>query len=258
MNVRKIVILLLALKIFTGSYFVIKYFHVPDPIDFFQIVLFSKEILVLTSLGFLIVCLYRIFKNKEFDVDRVLKFPLFLNLIDAAFYFPFVLYSAKSSYFGSGILVLKLLDLVFILVTMYYFMFLHKSTTENQTTKPVGRLSRFITLSIDTVFILIFTISSIALLSYETIIIELDVTNGQSVLFYSYHSLIYYFILEMSFAQTIGKLHNDSFVKMNKSRLVSITLRTICRKIPFDPLSFLFGRVGWHDSISETSVVNRD
>jgi len=68
----------------------------------------------------------------------------------------------------------------------------------------------------------------------------------------------YYFLCEYFFGKTPGKfLTKTRVVDMNgewpggKKLLV----RTLCRFIPFDNFSFLFGAVGWHDSISGTMVV---
>jgi len=63
----------------------------------------------------------------------------------------------------------------------------------------------------------------------------------------------YYFILELLFQQTIGKLHNNATVRYTGTKLRSIFIRTICRFIPFEAFSF-FGKEGWHDMISNTAV----
>jgi uncharacterized RDD family membrane protein YckC len=75
---------------------------------------------------------------------------------------------------------------------------------------------------------------------------------------------LYFAILEIATGKTIGKM-------LTRTRVVSahhggpattgqILGRTLCRYIPFEPFSFLFGDrnhpVGWHDSISNTRVIN--
>lgn len=35
-----------------------------------------------------------------------------------------------------------------------------------------------------------------------------------------------------------------------------VAVRTVCRFIPFEPFSFLFGDRGWHDKLSGTTVVS--
>jgi uncharacterized RDD family membrane protein YckC len=68
----------------------------------------------------------------------------------------------------------------------------------------------------------------------------------------------YYFVFEYFFGKTPGKfLTKTKVVDMNGEwpggkRLL---IRTLCRFIPFDNFSFLFGTIGWHDSLSGTMVV---
>jgi uncharacterized RDD family membrane protein YckC len=68
----------------------------------------------------------------------------------------------------------------------------------------------------------------------------------------------YYFGMEAAFGKSIGKfitgtrVLNDDFSKPSAG---TIAKRTLCRFIPFEPFSF-FGDAGWHDSITDTVVVN--
>lgn len=69
--------------------------------------------------------------------------------------------------------------------------------------------------------------------------------------------LIYYPISEILFGSSPGKFLTESRVVNSKAESPSsstIFLRTLCRNIPFDALSF-FSKRGWHDSLSETYVV---
>ncbi|WP_196140179.1 RDD family protein [Aliikangiella sp. G2MR2-5] len=71
--------------------------------------------------------------------------------------------------------------------------------------------------------------------------------------------LIYYLFFEGFFGFTPGKLVTGTrVVDLNgrKPKVATILGRTLCRFIPFEPLSF-FGstRRGWHDSISNTYVI---
>lgn len=69
--------------------------------------------------------------------------------------------------------------------------------------------------------------------------------------------LIYYPISEILFGSSPGKFLTESRVVNSKAESPNsstIFLRTLCRNIPFDALSFL-GKRGWHDSLSETYVV---
>ncbi|MES2575130.1 MAG: RDD family protein [Bacteroidota bacterium] len=83
---------------------------------------------------------------------------------------------------------------------------------------------------------------------------------------YTYSALLVllmfsYLVLEWLFGRTFGKLITGTVVvneKGLKPDFGAIFIRTLCRLIPFDALSFLrkSGRI-WHDSISETYVVNK-
>ncbi|MDD4382351.1 MAG: RDD family protein [Candidatus Dojkabacteria bacterium] len=68
---------------------------------------------------------------------------------------------------------------------------------------------------------------------------------------------LYFFIFETTTGKTLGKLItktevvNEDGIRPNIGR---IFIRTLCRFIPFDGLSVLFGKA-WHDSISKTYVI---
>jgi len=74
------------------------------------------------------------------------------------------------------------------------------------------------------------------------------------VLYFGYHFLFEYFC-----GRTIGKfITKTKVVDLNgdKPNIKTLFIRNICRLIPFDNVSFLFGETGWHDSISETQVIS--
>ena len=70
--------------------------------------------------------------------------------------------------------------------------------------------------------------------------------------------VIYYTILESLSQKTIGKLITRTKVVLENGERPPFEVfvkRSLCRIIPFDPISFL-GKKGWHDSISKTYVVD--
>jgi hypothetical protein len=71
--------------------------------------------------------------------------------------------------------------------------------------------------------------------------------------------LLYYFLSEAIFGQTFGKMITRSCVATNGVEFSNgrVFLRTLCRLIPFDRFSFLFG-ANWHDRASATAVVYVD
>lgn len=72
--------------------------------------------------------------------------------------------------------------------------------------------------------------------------------------------LIYYNVLEILFARTVGKFITQTIVvdeHGEKPHHETILIRSLCRLIPFNPFSVLFLGRGWHDSISKTYVVDK-
>jgi len=72
-------------------------------------------------------------------------------------------------------------------------------------------------------------------------------------------SIFYYLFFEGLFGRSVAKFITGTTVVGEdgvKPDFVTILKRTFCRLIPFDALSFLGSR-GWHDSISDTYVVNK-
>lgn len=92
----------------------------------------------------------------------------------------------------------------------------------------------------------------------------LDYWNGLSRvedLMYSYLlMLLYFFIMESFTYRTLGKYVTKTMVVMTNGEVPTqqqIFIRSLCRIIPFDGLSFLGDNgKGWHDSFSKTYVVD--
>lgn len=73
--------------------------------------------------------------------------------------------------------------------------------------------------------------------------------------------VLYHAIFEHFFGKTPGKFITSTIVvKEDGSELSfgTIILRNAGRLIPFDAISFLFSKQGWHDQISKTIVVYND
>jgi uncharacterized RDD family membrane protein YckC len=68
----------------------------------------------------------------------------------------------------------------------------------------------------------------------------------------------YHFVFEYYFGKTPGKFITNTVVvdvDGKKPNVMSLVIRNLSRLIPFDNLSFLFGKDGWHDNISGTQVM---
>lgn len=74
-------------------------------------------------------------------------------------------------------------------------------------------------------------------------------------------SLFYYNVFEIFTARTFGKLVTQTIVVDEfgeKPHHETILIRSLCRQIPFEIISFLGPLArGWHDSLSKTYVVKK-
>ncbi|MDN5204751.1 RDD family protein [Fulvivirgaceae bacterium BMA10] len=103
------------------------------------------------------------------------------------------------------------------------------------------------------VFVFIFAIDENALNDEEDLdLIYLLLVYGSITLYYS--------VMEVAFGKTLGKLITGTKVVTKDGHHPNFgnTLgRTLCRFIPFEPFSFLGNKaIGWHDSITNTRVIN--
>jgi uncharacterized RDD family membrane protein YckC len=103
----------------------------------------------------------------------------------------------------------------------------------------------------------------VTLILFGIVVMIVDFDDKDAVFFnnYVYFFLlirtIYYILFEYFFFRTIGKTITKTMVRTidgNIPTFQNILGRSLCRLIPFNAISFLFG-TGWHDSISKTSVV---
>jgi len=118
---------------------------------------------------------------------------------------------------------------------------------------------RFVHYLLDLLFLVPVLLSVIKLVSFrlnysfpeyralQDVVVELIMLVGY---------LLYCFLSEAIFRQTFGKVITRSCVVSNGVDLSTgrIFQRTLCRLIPFDRFSFLFG-AKWHDRASATAVV---
>ena len=70
---------------------------------------------------------------------------------------------------------------------------------------------------------------------------------------------LYYFIFEASTGQTVGKMVTKTIVvdidDHKIPKLLAVLLRTLCRLIPFDFISYFFTANGIHDQFSKTKLI---
>ena len=119
-----------------------------------------------------------------------------------------------------------------------------------------GNVKRLLGHIIDVAFIIFITIM---ILKFTTIAESATISNLEIDLTYFASYFLYFLGMEaISNGKTIGKKLLRMSVTNNKGESPSMSkigLRTLCRFIPFDILSFLWGG-NWHDNISGTYVVS--
>ena len=68
----------------------------------------------------------------------------------------------------------------------------------------------------------------------------------------------YYIFMEYKYQKTVGKFLTKTRVisiEGEKPKIGTIIIRTLCRILPFDRLSFVFTTYGFHDRLSNTTVI---
>lgn len=127
--------------------------------------------------------------------------------------------------------------------------------------KKVKSTIRLLNFIIDSIaFLIVFAILGFIIgLFYNTdnqVIIQLAGYLLLAVAFFRY-----YIFMEYKYQKTIGKLITKTKVLRadgEKAQLGDIIARTFCRLIPFDRLSYLFTSNGFHDRLSNTTVIKDD
>jgi uncharacterized RDD family membrane protein YckC len=115
--------------------------------------------------------------------------------------------------------------------------------------------ARFLNLIIDLVCRMIFAY----VVAFMLAIGGVRMDGASSIVFGLCSMLVYYVGFETLFGRTPGKLVTGTrVVKDDGSRLTfgDVLKRTLCRFVPFEPLSFLGDTRGWHDRWSSTRVVS--
>jgi hypothetical protein len=264
MNLKKAIILLLILKAVEGIVYEILYFQIPQWIEFpefldiFEVSELLTRSLKILAYVFILVGVVKLIKNKKMEIIDVFKYPIMYFFTITIFKFITFAFSSKYSFFylpeGSPwfAYILWILGLALFVMTFIYFVSNQKQIdTEN--IKVVSHKSRFINWLIDLMIISILSLYNIKILFQGFVFQDNEFLISNPYWFIAINMFCYYLLLESVFLQTIGKLHNNSFVTYSDQKTKSILIRTISRFIPLNPFSF-FGKTGWHDAISNTKV----
>ena len=200
--------------------------------------------------------------RRKLEINFFLKFYLFIFWCSLLCHIYVDWFSTSSNFWSLSFNELpihfylyKILSNILILSSGIYF-YITSNLQEgiNAAVKPVSKWSRLINRLIDLFIISIFLIPKLSILDNGSIYEDIPFLSENPFWIFTLFGILYYFIFESIFLQTIGKLHNNSYVSHSGPRIPSISLRSICRLIPFDSFSYL-GRHGWHDSISNTNVI---
>lgn len=117
---------------------------------------------------------------------------------------------------------------------------------------------RFLNILIDT-FVIYILFIAIAVLINKLKILEFREESSTELylIFFSLH-FIYYLGLESIIGRTVAKIFTGTWVVNEdgyRASFGAILLRTLCRSIPLEALSFLISPIGLHDYLSKTRVV---
>lgn len=124
--------------------------------------------------------------------------------------------------------------------------------------KKVSSLTRFIHFIVDTIAFVILTIIFAFVLGLFINPTDQSLMNLMGYLMLAAGFFGYYVFMETKFQKTIGKfITKTKVVNKNGTRpeVGDIVRRTFCRLIPFDRVSFLFTPNGFHDKLSDTTII---
>jgi ABC-type lipoprotein export system ATPase subunit len=119
---------------------------------------------------------------------------------------------------------------------------------------------RLFNFALDSIFIGFLANSLMVLFNGKPYLFENNgIFSGINILYSSIWCFIYYSIFEGLTGRTIGKYITQTKVVVQRDgtrpSMSNCLLRSLCRFIPFDFISFFFRRpLGWHDSLSNTIV----
>jgi len=117
---------------------------------------------------------------------------------------------------------------------------------------------RFVHFLVDSIVIIILFL--MAVFGLAILGLEIEDESLTPLMTYCFVFLGYYICMECAWQQTLGKMITQTKVVTMTDDVPTngdIIARTFCRLIPFDRLSFLFTRNGFHDSISKTTVIRK-
>lgn len=198
--------------------------------------------------------------------DKVYKLLRYLFVVSFFLYIPYTIYAYASGdvYFQNFTLLQKILQVTSLLVNIacaVLFLRVKPQTqpaainlAEYELVNYTSMGHRFVHHLLDMLFVL-------PVFLFWRQVLPYNMTRNEYMLelLFLLVYLVYCFLSEAIFRQTLGKIATNSCVTSNGPDLTAgrVLLRTLARLIPFDRASFLF-RANWHDKTTYTSVVYVD
>lgn len=160
---------------------------------------------------------------------------------------------------------MNLLIIYYILIQPQY---MSNSTYILDDTLLVSGSQRFFNYLLDNIFILVILFVLGVFLGFISTLFGVNgiinwlqnVSDLEGRLIFIVFAFLYYLVTEGFFGRSIAKFITGTIVVDEngiKPSFGTIFKRSLCRIIPFDGLSFLGSGRGWHDSMSDTYVVNK-
>ncbi|WP_337042683.1 RDD family protein [Emticicia sp. 17c] len=242
------------------------------PYNLTQLYFSLKIASILTSVVFPICSLIGVSRFHKTGSLRLFQGPLIFVFFIHFFYLCFVFSAPEIDYIQVITSVIKLILTFILLVYLSKQIRIIVGTSDDYQDTFVEQTKgiRFLNSLLDAFIVLHFSFVVISWLKNIFFHINYDSGNGYG---YSDNTplqililrlsiivtpLVYYCICEGIFKTTFGKIVTNSAVINQEEEIISFRqglVRSICRFIPFDALSFLLANRGWHDSVSNTTVV---
>ncbi len=265
MKLEKILVAFVIINAAIGSYFTIKYFRIPwwienaDIPEIFDVFSIFKDVIGYVSILFVIIGIIQLIMRNKIELVRAFYFPIYYYIITTLFYYIQMYLSTRYSFIPENLespylfVLFKVISFSYIGVAIYYAISVGFKKKKGDAA-IVSKSGRFVNYLIDSFIIMTISFTNLRFLSHGSIFEDNEYLNSNPYWYFALHIFIYYFVLEFLFLQTIGKLHNNSYIQFEGSKLKAIYIRTIVRFIPFEAFSF-FGKNGWHDHIAKTKVI---
>ena len=134
--------------------------------------------------------------------------------------------------------------------------------TSNQVIPPVSWIKRLCNYALDSILIGFLANGLMILLGLKQSFLEISGLYSWTMVLYTFITIfVYYTFLEGLTGRSFAKYITQTKVVMetdsSKPSFKESLIRTVCRFIPFDALSFFSKKpIGWHDMVSDTLVTD--